>query len=130
DTAPERQRPNALGDPRADGLAPEGVRDRRADAREAALAGSVEDTVERLGRSELRPARSHDDSRRLPRFGARAFGQGERSADDTRRRVPSGAAGSKVAPRRSAVPVLTRPSARSNAYAAPGRGTSDPSGTT
>ena len=43
---------------------------------------------------------------------------------------PSGASGSNTAPRRSAVPARSVPSAKSIAYEAPGLGASDPSGTT
>jgi len=56
DAAPQRQRPRAIGDSRADGLAPQRAGDGRLDPREPIFTGPIEDLVERLGRPERRSA--------------------------------------------------------------------------
>jgi hypothetical protein len=52
DLSLERDRPRAIGDPRADGRTPFGERDRQRLLREAMLAHALQDLVERLRRLE------------------------------------------------------------------------------
>jgi hypothetical protein len=123
----QRDRARAIGDPRADRLDPDAERHGIAVKREAVLARALDDAVERLGCEHARATAGHagdiagrgaDDPLPWPRE------RRDHRAEAGRRSVtsPSGATGSKAAPRRSERPTRIRPSASSRAYAARGRG--------